>query len=1070
MTAQLYLSPAASGKTAHVLDRARDLSRSLTVFPRVVVPSNLQVRACRRRLADAGGSIGVRIITFAQLQVECLNLAGEIYTELTDPVQYRLIRTIVDHQPLTHYQSLQSRPGFTQILQHLIAELKAARIDPDRFRQAVAALGDEPRLAELALIYAEYQRRLQQEGWADLAGMAWLAVEALETRAPTIGSDWPFLALDGFDDFTESQLALIATLAPRVGELIITLTGVMDAPREQVHRRFLKTRRRVETRLDIRAEPLPHAESRHAAALTHLEQTLYAGDSQQAPDDGTITLIQAPERAAEVRAALRWCKQRIVADGHRPDEVALLARGITPYRPFIIQTAAEFGLPIKLADGLPLRSSPVVSALLDLLRLTFLEPGQAAELTPRLVLAAWRSPYFDWAAEPGSQDTAPVGILEGEVDALHMVAQWGRVIGGLDEWDEAFDSLVGISDEAEAQDERRRPGNLPTGEQARELRAKFDRFVARLRPLPGARSYRDYTTWLETLIGEDSPPDYFAQEPETSTTPTRQVDGTSLHIVRQVRAAKDETAELDLAALQALKDVLRGLVWAEEAISDDRVISPATFLNELAGAIDAANYYPPIHPEREEILVTNVIRARGVALRSVAILGMAEGEFPAALAEDPFLRDADRAQLRERFGFDLAPSTESAEIELLYESLTRPRDRLLLTRPRLDENGAPWEASPYWEEVRRRVAVEPRTLTSETIPAPHQAASWREIIESLTAYAGTPALWQWARQEQDERVTGLEHAADRVRLRTRQSATEYDGDLHAHGAELARRFGPAYAWSASSLEAQRTCPFYFFVGRLLKLEPREEPEEGLDRRQLGNLYHRILKELYADPRMASETDAAAIRKRVEEVAGPILTQAPKTEGFRATQWWEQTRAEMIATLGVTVRALAQENGTWAPLEREYEFKDVVIRDGDDQLRLRGIVDRIDRDTAGNLRVIDYKTSGQSTYTDRAIREGKKLQVPLYALAARSRLGGAIRDGFYWDIEHAAPGGFTLAQFKHPDSSVGAEAAIRIAVEHSWAAVHAVRAGEFKPHPPADGCPSHCPAAAFCWHYRPGMGA
>ena len=81
-------------------------------------------------------------------------------------------------------------------------------------------------------------------------------------------------------------------------------------------------------------------------------------------------MIAAADRAGEVRAALRWLKARLVQDGCRPGEVGLLARQIEPYRAFIQETAHEFGIPIRLLDGLPLASNPAVAALLDLLRLS----------------------------------------------------------------------------------------------------------------------------------------------------------------------------------------------------------------------------------------------------------------------------------------------------------------------------------------------------------------------------------------------------------------------------------------------------------------------------------------------------------------------------------------------------------------------------------------------------------------------------------------------------------------------------------------------------------------------------
>ena len=239
--------------------------------PRVIVPTHLQARAWRRRLAEAGGAIGVRVLTFDRLYAGCLNAAGEAYTELSEPVQYRLIRAVVDDQRLDHYAPLVTRPGFIQILERLIGELKAARIHPDDFARAVDGLGGEPRLRELAQVYAAYQLRLQARGWADRAGLGWLAVEALEERAPQVARDWPLLVVDGFDDFTSVQLALLQVLAGRVGETIVILTGAIDGrERPLVYGRFRETRRKLEAALGLQATPIPPMASHQAPALAHL--------------------------------------------------------------------------------------------------------------------------------------------------------------------------------------------------------------------------------------------------------------------------------------------------------------------------------------------------------------------------------------------------------------------------------------------------------------------------------------------------------------------------------------------------------------------------------------------------------------------------------------------------------------------------------------------------------------------------------------------------------------------------------------------------------------------------------
>ena len=172
MPSRLYLAPAAGGKTTYVLARARAAARGLAATPRVVVPTHLQARAAWRRLAELGGAIGVRVLTFDRLYAEVLDSAGEIYVELSDPVQYRLIRAVVDGLPLTHYASLVDRPGFIQVLQRLVGELKSALVHPDALAGAVQAMDGEPRLSELAQIYAAYQARLQAQGWADCAPCA----------------------------------------------------------------------------------------------------------------------------------------------------------------------------------------------------------------------------------------------------------------------------------------------------------------------------------------------------------------------------------------------------------------------------------------------------------------------------------------------------------------------------------------------------------------------------------------------------------------------------------------------------------------------------------------------------------------------------------------------------------------------------------------------------------------------------------------------------------------------------------------------------------------------------------
>jgi len=175
MSTYLYLSPAASGKTTTLVAQARALSAGLAATPRVVVPTQLQVRAWQRRLAESGGALGVRVGTFDDLYRDILRAAGEVYVLLTESIQYRLLRPLIEGAPLRHYAPLRTRPGFTQVVQGLVRELKAGGVYPDVFTHAIEAMGGEARLLELARLYTAYSTagglgRLRRVGLAGGGG------------------------------------------------------------------------------------------------------------------------------------------------------------------------------------------------------------------------------------------------------------------------------------------------------------------------------------------------------------------------------------------------------------------------------------------------------------------------------------------------------------------------------------------------------------------------------------------------------------------------------------------------------------------------------------------------------------------------------------------------------------------------------------------------------------------------------------------------------------------------------------------------------------------------------------
>jgi ATP-dependent helicase/DNAse subunit B len=765
-------------------------------------------------------------------------------------------------------------------------------------------------------------------------------------------------------------------------------------------------------------------------------------------------MLAAPDREAEVRFAFRQIKTRLVQEGLQPDQAAVLCRSLEPYRPYLKPIADEFGIPVRVLGGQPVLENPAAAALLDLLQLA--APGEG-RLNWQGVVEAWRSPYFDWQA--ALVEGEPVGIRSGEAEDLAWTARWGSVLAGEDQWREIFAVLSGMEVRPGPWDEEypEVPERLPIGQEAAALGETFDRFVDFIDPPEGEHALQDFTRWLENLIAG----------PESG-------DGSSsgLNLVGQIREAPPDLVDRDLSALKALKNTLRGLVWAEEAAGLEPV-SYGRFLEELNDALTGAAYQSERTPA-EAVLAAEVTQARGLSFRFAALLGLAEGEFPAPAAEDPFLRDEDRRALREQQGLALRPSTESAEAGYFYEAVSRPTGHLVLTRPRIADNGAPWQPSPFWEEILRRVEITPRGMTTRTRLSPDECASWQELFEQAADESG-PELWAWAAEQQPDQAVRIDLAARILRERTRsrdQPIGPYDGGLAARGELFADRFQPERIWSSSRLESYRTCPYFFYTASVLNLEPTEPPREGLDARQLGNIYHRILEELY---RLVGEDPALEdLLEALPGVAEEILETAPRVEGFRETAWWEETRKIILENLRRSIEVLETLEPAYGFYRSEQSFGItrrggpalVVKGRGADYFKLRGFIDRVDRTGDGRVRVVDYKTSSPYSFTNSALRRGKKLQLPLYALAAQEALElGLIAEGFYFHVQHAQASGLQLSRFSL-DGSRGPEAAMDHGVQMAWEAVRGARSGDFVPRAPADGCPGYCPAAAYCWHFNP----
>ncbi len=1027
MTIHLLVSPPATGKTQTCLDVInKTVQRNPLTQVWILVPDQIQANEMRSRLIQMSLTLPARVETFSDLNQEILERKGcsipGAGTSMLRRMLQQVIRDLYAAGQLTYYGQICSTPGFQLEIRDRIAELKQALIMPDRLAE-IAQAHQDPGLIDLAHIYTAYQSNLQNLNWADSEGLSWLAYDALSVE-PKLMANLSMLMVDGFDDFNPAQLRTLHMLASRVPETWITLPGTPDMNRI-AHRRFVRGLTNLSTEWLVEVQTIP--------TLTHLPPTLVQLEAGIFETSGSLfgagpdlIRLEARSPTEEAREALRWLKARILRDGLPISSCAIAVPQLDSYRTRLGVAAQEFGLPIRFSQGPLLITTPAATAVSDML-------GLALNDYPlRPLLDTIRSPYFDLST---------MGLPRLAAKPLEIASRYGQVVQGLEQWEEALNDLTTQAGEEENPEELGEEGNplpqLPKGEPAKQLMEGLRTLASRLAPPSGEIPYKEWALWLENLLEE-------------------------LGFFESLIQADEE--EIGQTFERLLLDLAHS-----EALTGPCPVDYSTFISEWKSIVSSTTFQAEQSQETQPaIRVLSLFEARGVRVQGLAVLGLAEGSFPTVERPDPFISEAirDELNLEHRLGQEQAG--------LFYQMLTRADRILLLTRPYLAKDGESWESSPYWNAMQELLQDKPIRIRPDDARLLIEAASSNELLfwaARRHSQAGLD-LPDFLKEKYAARWHYLDEAEPALAARLQKEASgPYDGGLQALGKDLDKRYGERAGWSASRLEAYASCPFQFFSSSALGLEVLEAPQIGYQANQLGTILHAVLEKVYREvPDPSNTTEVLAL---LPSIAERVFANAPQTYQFRPSLLWETQQEELLVVLEAAVQGIADldPEGGWRPLAFECKFgledqPPLRLPSQGGEIRLHGIVDRVDVNSQGELRVIDYK-SGGSHLTPRELIEGQRLQLSIYAMAASQALGlGQPVEGFYWKLFQAAPSSLKLSSFEY-EGGVGPQAALRLAASYIEATVTAIRQGAFSPHAPRDGCPDWCTAAAWCWHYQAG---
>ncbi|MEU3217834.1 UvrD-helicase domain-containing protein [Streptomyces sp. NPDC006971] len=438
--------------------------------------------------------------------------------------------------------------------------------------------------------------------------------------------------------------------------------------------------------------------------------------------------------------------------------------------------------------------------------------------------------------------------------------------------------------------------------------------------------------------------------------------------------AGGRNADRDLDAVCALFETA---ARAEERTGGRGALN---FLEEVDAQDIAADTLSRRALRPDAVRLMTAHRSKGLQWRLVVVASVQEGLWP-DLRRRGSLLEADRIG---RDGL-AEPLTSGAllaeERRLFYVAATRARERLVVTAV-----AAPSDDGDQPSRFLTELGVEPRDVTGR----PRRPLSVAALVAELRATTVDPDASEALREEAARRLARLAALSDDEGRPLVPAAHPHRwwglNEPTRSTVPLRDRDRPV-ALSGSALDQlANTCALQWFLGREVKADAPATAAQGF-----GNVLH-VLADEVASGRTPADLDV--LMERLDSVWDGLAFDAP----WKSRQEKEQARIalERFLRWHVMDRAGRTHAGS------EHDF-DVTLEAGEYRVRIRGSMDRVERDAEGRAYVVDFKTGKQSPTKDQVARHP---QLAVYQLAVRE---GAVDDAF--DGHRPEPGGAELVQLR-----------------------------------------------------------
>ncbi len=774
---------------------------------------------------------------------------------------------------------------------------------------------------------------------------------------------------------TQLDTQVIKKLYPRLQKIYVSGFGIFSPPMIQFIR-VMKEICSIEIKLEFdksNDELFQHSANAYEALVQLADNEIYhpeddlgvgpylfkfVGENFQKKKLPKHLIIQkAVSRSEEVRLIASKIKSLVNTRDIRLSKIGITFPELELYAPLIKKAFREFGIPFNLSTGFPLEESPLIQTYLHVLRIAAY--GNRLEDMYKLAL----SPFLKES------------LLE-EAQFLFQTASKCNIRFLSGDWQEKILHLFS----ADSRDVINL-GNISrtSSEDAKMKLERIKMLGDVIQPLTKSGSIGDlHSLYLKTLD--------------------------SLGLLKWYDPAnvdlKIQEQEKEFRAFNRFNKLLNEVRWILNFIHGNKEIPISDYYQYLSLVIEKSTYnlrewsdYGVQIMPRLEIL--------SLDFDHFFIGGLIEGEFPKLFSRDIFFNDEERLEM----GLNASEDRLHQDRFLFYQWLNSNSRNITLSYP-LTEKDKTLQMSTFLTSLEEVT----ENLEYQDLPGKDDVISKKSVLQYLSeslrngltekqkilyqSWMGGSNLQIAAQWE-----NGIHYL---VKRRGHNAFTEYEGNLS--NSEVVHSWIQSNhsnrPFSITGLEAYAFCPMQYFLQRILKLKEEEEPETSINNLERGNALHKILYKFYDGLTSVQRERPWEHLDKLEGVARDIFMKLPYDDILWSLE--KEKYFGLGSSVGLWRKFLdiekeSIEQTPFKPIyyeakfghfrgntENEEQFKPLIIKREKGDIKIYGVIDRIDTDGTGRLIVIDYKTGSAATKINLAqILEGLSLQLPVYLAATRN---------------------------------------------------------------------------------------